>query len=876
MLIFNDKTSALRIAAFRHIEGLSGNTRDLLQRNREEIVARQQYRFVIVAIREPIEPMANDFKVQNTSPSIVLGVKRKVEDALNSSLEGEGKENGTVQKKQVLDATLGRSLFELRNRKLLFKQALPSRNLPRRRTLNFQGYILDEVEGGRTVKEIPEEHWALIAMAGNEMSSANESSFIKQLKAALGLEPAEQESLPNEALTAVSRKLFTLRHYGFFPSQFPSGVKIPSSLQIRCWEVNEPEKWFPSEQVEALCARRAERESVTEECFKLLQGMTDAQKLELDSPSFFCANESEGPDEDAVSYGGSSPIKPGKTPEEIEAARLKKQQRDQKKAVWAEKKAAKEREVKRKEEAMAKQAKAMSMFFKPKPIHTVQKNTALPSVSSSDQTLSDYQKTFRPLPPKKYVKTAKINEWNEIEKGVNDSAADVSGQNVEQWIHERTPDVEGWSSHDFIKDHLKKHGHHMRQPRRNLPRGLKVAPIDGSVGELWATLQDAEEPREVLDQLRDRRRFPWKTLAFDQQPRPPYSGTFTKKSLVVGPRTPFAQDPIFDYSYDSGDEWQDDDEGEDVDNFGGEKNLEEEEEEEEEEDEGEFDDWLDDTEDVEAAQPDLMDVDDAPVPEKLSKDIKKLKEQPIKRIVKLVPTWKGPVWENRIGEKGTEGLESYRIQLLNDTPMSLDPFTFRSTDAPQQFKTNYSTAIIGHSLNVRCLLSVEAIVQKEQPGSTTKLSSAAAAPTSAIVARPEAPRRARGAFPSSHIPELYRLVEGDNRYLKDMITVLREKFDGVATKISIENELKESAVREGRSKESVWRVYREAWIAAGLEPAASAPSRPPAAPPTSAGLSLNPISSTNQSSDPLSPLDQSLQTLPTRDGSATEPIVVDL
>lgn len=205
----------------------------------------------------------------------------------------------------------------------------------------------------------------------------------------------------------------------------------------------------------------------------------------------------------------------------------------------------------------------------------------------------------------------------------------------------------------------------MRQPRRNRPRGLKVAPIDGSVGELWATLQDAEEPREVLDQLRDRRRFPWKTLAFDQQPRPPYSGTFTKKSFVVGPRTPFAQDPIFDYSYDSGDEWQDDDEGEDVDNFGGEKNLEEEEEEEDEEDEGEFDDWLDDTEDVEAAQPDLMDVDDAPMPEKLSKGIKKLKEQPIKRIVKLVPTWKGPIWENRIGEEGTEGLESYRIQLLN-------------------------------------------------------------------------------------------------------------------------------------------------------------------------------------------------------------------
>lgn len=524
---------------------------------------------------------------------------------------------------------------------------------------------------------------------------------------------------------------------------------------------------------------------------------------------------------------------------------------------------------------MAKQAKAMSMFFKPKPTCIAKKTTALPSVSSSNQALSDYQKTFRPLPPKKYVKTAKVNEWIRIENGINHAAGDISGGKVEQWINEGSPDVEGWSSQDFIKDHLKKHGHQMRHPRRNLPRGFKVAPIDGSVGELWAALQVAEEPREVLDQLRDRRRFPWKTLAFDQQPRPPYSGTFTKKSLVVGPRTPFAQDPIFDYSYDSGDEWQDDDEGEDVDNFGGEKNLEEEEEDEDEEDEGEFDDWLDDSEDVEATQPDSMDVDDAPEPEKLSRNVKKLKEQPIKRIVKLVPNWKGPIWENRIGEKGTEGLESYRIQLLNDTPVSLNPFTFESTDTPQQYKANYSTTVIGHNLNVRCLLSVETIVQKEQPGPITKLSPVTAAAMSSPVPRSELPRRVRSAFPSSHIPELYRLIEGDNRYLKDMITFLREKFDGVATKVSIENELKESAVREGRSKDSVWRVYREAWIAAGLEPAVSAPSRPPTAPSTTAALSLNPKSTVNQPTNLPSPLDQSLQTSPVQDGSAAEPTVVD-
>lgn len=95
---------------------------------------------------------------------------------------------------------------------------------------------------------------------------------------------------------------------------------------------------------------------------------------------------------------------------------------------------------------MAKQAKAMSMFFKPKPTYAVKNTTALPSVSSSNQALSDYQKTFRPLPPKKYVKTAKVNEWIGIEKGVNHAASDISGGMVEQWVNEGSPDVEGWSS----------------------------------------------------------------------------------------------------------------------------------------------------------------------------------------------------------------------------------------------------------------------------------------------------------------------------------------------------------------------------------------------------------------------------------------------
>lgn len=39
-------------------------------------------------------------------------------------------------------------------------------------------------------------------------------------------------------------------------------------------------------------------------------------------------------------------------------------------------------------------------------------------------------------------------------------------------------------------------------------------------------------------------------------------GTWTKSSAFVGPRTPFAKDlAVFDYSYDSGDDWEEEEEG---------------------------------------------------------------------------------------------------------------------------------------------------------------------------------------------------------------------------------------------------------------------------------------------------------------------------
>jgi hypothetical protein len=52
-------------------------------------------------------------------------------------------------------------------------------------------------------------------------------------------------------------------------------------LQIRCWEVLEPAKYFPEDQLEVLQARRAERVKAREQAVNILAGLDDVEKLEM-------------------------------------------------------------------------------------------------------------------------------------------------------------------------------------------------------------------------------------------------------------------------------------------------------------------------------------------------------------------------------------------------------------------------------------------------------------------------------------------------------------------------------------------------------------------------------------------------------------------
>ncbi|WRT65688.1 uncharacterized protein IL334_002633 [Kwoniella shivajii] len=842
--------------------------------------------------------------------------------------KSEDKENANIEKKAKVDASSNTSLVELKGRKLIFKQEALSRKLPRRQLLNFEGWLLDEVEAGKKITEVPEEFWGLIVMAGHELSSSNESLFVKNLKSALDVVKSGQDPLPNEAVIPLIPKLFTLKQYGFLPSDFSpstSTVKIPAALQIRSWEANDLEQHFPADQIDELITRTRMREQAREDCLRILDGLDDIEKIELikgdkdkgkdvkevkeikdkvvkedlvpESPRVDSRKSREGTANTVDSSRRSaSPTKKTKmTPEEEEAARLRKEEKEAKKAEIVEKRAAKEREKERRDALVAKQQRTMMGFFKTKPPTPLisRASPAGPSSLKGDDVSpvkskgSDYARTFRLMPQRPHVHIAEMNRWvpkRELDSGEGSSKASS------------TSEVDSWQANDFIDEHLRRHGKSTRSSRRHLIKGLKIIPPHGTVADVYSTLEDAEDPRAVLSQLKDRNKFPWKVLAFDQQTRPPYCGTFTKKSVVVGPRTPFAQDPIFDYSYDSSDDWVDDEGGEDVDDFGEGEPKEDEEDEDDDEDEGEFDDWLDDAEDVdftpvEGESTPQAEPEQARLPMKV---VKKSREVP-KKVVKLTPSWKGPVWESIIGEEGTNGLEGYRIQLLNETPHSIDPFTFKSDEPEQRFKASFSSTVIGATLNVRCLLSVEAIFTPsappvpEKPKSVPNSSSIDSKPIYASTSStavngdvtPQSRSRAAGpkvGFPETHVAELYQLIEGSKKIKPDLVSQLRESFENIATKAAIEAKLKEVAVREGKTKDSQWKVKPEAWIAIGMTPPTPTPTPTPVPAPTIVPVpATKPVTSFFSSPTPTSAPPS--QTNGTKEkslaGTIDEPMIID-
>ena len=174
--------------------------------------------------------------------------------------------------------------------------------------------------------------------------------------------------------------------------------------------------------------------------------------------------------------------------------------------------------------------------------------------------------------------------------------------------------------------------------------------------------------RELLTKLRDRDVYPAKAYCFHNDARPGYFGTWTRSSKIIGPRRPLVQDMlVFDYSNDSGEEWEEEPLGEDVVDDGDEEDGED------DDGDSDLDSWLVDDDDElgltglsrGSSPPPTFNAPAPPVPKRKAEDPGQKSGKKRKVVVPLVPFAKGPVWESTIGQPEYEPFNPYKIRLFN-------------------------------------------------------------------------------------------------------------------------------------------------------------------------------------------------------------------
>jgi hypothetical protein len=129
-------------------------------------------------------------------------------------------------------------------------------------------------------------------------------------------------------------------------------------------------------------------------------------------------------------------------------------------------------------------------------------------------------------------------------------------------------------------------------------------------------------------------------------------------------------------------------------------------------------------------------------------------------------------------------------------------------------------------VGVKCLLSTEEVAPAKAapaPAPTMPLGDASSTANASAntTSNTNTPARARSApkvaFPTAQLPDLLRKIEGSPKIQSDLVSELRSHFD-TTTKAAIEAKIREVASREGKGKESRWRVKADAWTLAGLTP----------------------------------------------------------
>jgi chromatin assembly factor 1 subunit A len=371
-----------------------------------------------------------------------------------------------------------------------------------------------------------------------------------------------------------------------------------------------------------------------------------------------------------------------------------------------EKKAAKAEKEKKEKDAQDKSRSLMANFFGKSKVPT---RAPLKEADSADagpsRIQSDFERIFKSFVIKKDTQLAPINWFSESKKwmgnplsgrihddvividedsprnvfdvemdGGSASEEDVSCLSCQGWYLYALPSKVVHDLHPV--DHVRAILSSLPRPARRRLFSKHISHLKTynplSVRDIVSQLSEAEVAgdiplvRSLLSKLLNRSLLPAKVFIFNEDARPGYFGTWTRNSRIIGPRSPFAKDVlVFDYNYDSGEEWEQEIPGDadDVVDDG-----------EDEEDEGDapdsdLDSWL-----VDDDEEPVSEVVDMPlvIPDLSAQSMKRKAEDSDKKTVKrrkvvlpLLPFAKGPCWESPIGHCEHNLLKPYLIQVFN-------------------------------------------------------------------------------------------------------------------------------------------------------------------------------------------------------------------
>ncbi|KAH9946279.1 uncharacterized protein BXZ73DRAFT_86440 [Epithele typhae] len=684
-------------------------------------------------------------------------------------------------------------LVELKNGKLVFKQkslSFEKMSETMQEIVKFREMLEQMLEAKEPpLSAIPEEHKPVVAKLVQESDKTLQalSKHVQQELLPVVDEDDEDATavpaiLPTDVLEAAVRTIAKRVNYGLDPPV--EGSKVPAAWHIWRWEVQETYRgWLPKAVREKAENRTRERQQLKHDVQTLFDSLSDEERIsilgvrvgrprraplglkpQVALPSAPTPSENDAPDHGPEKKSMGRPKKPVDLAREADKTAKEKEKQD--------KKTAKAEREKKEKDAQAKSRSLMANFFgkaKSASIASPSKLKAADGESGSPApSQSDFERTFRAFSVKKDAELAPHNwfrerRWLEKRRQKRQPQGDVIIIDDDDDHMEDTEDVlmadatDGISDADIQLDTIMTRlGAGLNPPRRpRQPTGFKTYhPL--SVRGLMAQLTEAEvagddtEVRRLLSLIRDRSVIPAKVLVFKEDARPGYFGTHTRNSREIGPRTPFARDPVqIDYSYDSGEEWAEeegeaDDVMEDVDEDGDDGD----------EPDSDMDSWLVDDDDIEdpgtpiedrPSSPGFPDFDSLPSgsgsgnKKRKEKERERPKEEKVgsnkKRrvVVPLVAFTKGPEWETTVGRCSYGPFNAYRIQLFNDTPSSIDPFTFTADGF--------------------VIPALPAHLAKPTTSSSVPITDPTSAPAKRAVPTPKT------AFPDAHLPVLLSRIE---------------------------------------------------------------------------------------------------------------------